>query len=274
LINSGLMHARQAAALVAVGFVLLMVARLWSLRGTSRTTTGPEPTIAGKALTAWLVERNYPDLRADEARSVVRRWGINCIPMLLDWLRLDERDYVQPRYQQSLNELLAKMKWTRLQIAPRPRPNHTWIAFQVLSELGPQGKAAVPGLIKVLGDRNKGLREFASRILADMAPDSVPALVETLSHGNERVKVMTAGTLERIGPRANDAMPALRTMRGQGPLALRYAAARALVGCADDSNETISVLLEAVRQGEVEIRDSAYHALGSLGSRAEAAVPA
>jgi hypothetical protein len=261
------------STMAGISLVLLMAVGFWTFFGTPRARVGPEPVITGKTLSAWLLDRNFPDQRAEAATNVIRQWGLNSIPMLLDWLRLDERDHVQPQYEQRLNEFLGQVTWLSFRFQPHPRPSRTSLAFQVLCQLGPEAKTAVPGLVRMLGDPNAGLRELASRVLAEIGPASVPALIQKLSKEEENVKVMAAATLERIGPGAKAAMPALHNVLTHGPLSLRYAAARALAACGDNSDEVISVLLEAVRAGEPEMRDSAYHTLGSLGPRAQTAVP-
>jgi hypothetical protein len=267
------LSARQMSTMAGIGLVLLVAVGFLTFFGPPRARNAAEPVIAGKTLSTWLLDRNYPDQRAEAATNVIRQWGADSIPMLLDWLSLDERDYVQPQYQQRLNELLGRVKWVSLRFQPHPRPSRTSLAFQVLCQLGPEGKAAVPGLVRMLEDPNAGLRDLASRILAEIGPASVPALIQTLSKEDEAVKVMAAATLERIGAGARPAIPALRATLGLSPLSVRFAAARALVACGDNPHQVISVLLEAVRAGEPEMRASAYRALGSLGPRAQSAVP-
>jgi len=84
------------------------------------------------------------------------------------------------------------------------------IRMSVLSAFAEQGKAAVPKLITVLG--NKEAAYWACLVLAEIGPDAapaVPALIETLKDDRADVRREAILALAEIGPAAAPAVPAL-----------------------------------------------------------------
>lgn len=83
-------------------------------------------------------------------------------------------------------------------------------ACLALGEIGPQAKAAVPALIKVLADDRPEVRLQATIALAEIGPDAKPAvgeLVKLLADPFDSVRLTTAFALGRIGDEgATDAL--------------------------------------------------------------------
>jgi hypothetical protein len=85
-------------------------------------------------------------------------------------------------------------------------------AAWALSQMGPAGAKAVPGLTKALADPNPLVRSLSAVALRSMGPkaaDAVPALIQALSDAEPSVRSPAADALGRIGPLAKSAVSAL-----------------------------------------------------------------
>lgn len=211
-----------------------------------------------------------PDFK-DEASF--REWATNSLPLLLEWLRLDQPDYREPAFITFVNSLLDKQKVIKSRMGSSERPNRTREAYELLCTIGPDAKAAIPDLIILLGNKSERLPGFACNILERMAPASIPPLIEVLHKGSEQARVCAATALREIGPEAKVAIPALRETQTNSSLAVRFAAAHALASFGDNSKQTLEVILEGIPGGSDEMRSDAYYTLWRLGTNAVAAIP-
>ncbi|MBN2453282.1 MAG: HEAT repeat domain-containing protein, partial [Candidatus Omnitrophica bacterium] len=131
-------------------------------------------------------------------------------------------------------------------------------------------KAAVPELIKALGDKNDDVRKNAAEALGRIgqaAKDAVPALVKALGDKNDVVRKNAAETLGRIGPDAKDAVPEL--IQAVDDIGNAAAEAIGKIGL-----PAVPALIQALKDKNYFIRDEAAEILGRIGPAAKAAVPA
>ena len=80
-------------------------------------------------------------------------------------------------------------------------PLLTFNAARTLYELGPKASAALPALIKALGDENREVRVKVIETLANIGPDAkaaVPSLAELLEDPDEVVRAAAAEGLSAI----------------------------------------------------------------------------
>jgi hypothetical protein len=170
--------------------------------GVSTTNSPPDPEYNGKPLSYWL-EHLYHYVGSawtidHDSEKVVLQIGSNAVPMLSSWITKPEGG-----------------GWGL--------PDHAVEAFQLL---GPSAKAAVPDLIKAIGQN----QNYPERALVFVGKDAVPQLadklVETLSDTNDpyyftgiRMAVKTTSgyfirdrilnVLNQLGTNAEAALPAL-----------------------------------------------------------------
>jgi HEAT repeat protein/S1-C subfamily serine protease len=114
------------------------------------------------------------------------------------------------------------------------------LSMQALAKLGPQAKAAVPGLTASLKDADKATKLEALKALAAVGPaakEAVPALTEALKDTDSEVGVAAARALAGLG---------------EGQTALPY-------------------LVEGLKNGSQEQKRSSISALGLLGHEAKTA---
>jgi HEAT repeat protein len=107
--------------------------------------------------------------------------------------------------------------------------------------MGPAAKAAVPALVALLKENNKGTRHTAARALA------------------------------AIGPRAVDVLPLTKALKDDDE-EVRREAARALGAIGPEASASVPPLMEALK--DPRIRSSVAQALGEIGPESKEAVPA
>src|SRR5262249_15596120 len=90
-------------------------------------------------------------------------------------------------------------------------------AINVVGDLGPEAKVAVPALVALLKDTriDKVDRVFVVRALGRLGPQasaSVPDLIEVLKSDDLYLRIQAATTLGQIGPDAKAAVPLLHDL--------------------------------------------------------------
>jgi hypothetical protein len=100
-----------------------------------------------------------------------------------------------------------------------------------LNKIGPAARAAVPALVRVLGDANNSVRETAAEALGAIGPDAssaVAALIAVLGDPDWTVRTNAARALGQIGRAAQVAVPALQKAQEDTNQFVRKAAGEAL----------------------------------------------
>jgi HEAT repeat protein len=104
-------------------------------------------------------------------------------------------------------------------------------AIQALRDIGPHARAAVPLLVKVLGDSDVKIAFAAGDALCQIgnwAEQAFPILVTLLNDKRDMIRGMAAKLLGKSGPHARPTIPALRQALGDENCYVRLNAARAL----------------------------------------------
>jgi outer membrane protein assembly factor BamB/HEAT repeat protein len=170
--------------------------------------------------------------------------------------------------------------------------------------------AAVPVLIKLVGDANADTRYHAISVLGDLAPDSAPAvgvlaealadrdalvvieaawalaslrghaepavdrLIKALFHVDIQVRINAAGALGAIGPPAARACDALVRALGDFDPAVRRCAAEGLAAIGPGAASAVPRLTQSLKDENLYVRLFAVGALGSIGKAGSPAVAA
>jgi hypothetical protein len=83
------------------------------------------------------------------------------------------------------------------------------IRAYAIQALGQMGEAAIPALLEALGNGDNRVHTGATEALGRMGETAIPALIKALGNGDDRVRAGAAEALGRMGPRAAAAIPAL-----------------------------------------------------------------
>jgi outer membrane protein assembly factor BamB/HEAT repeat protein len=111
----------------------------------------------------------------------------------------------------------------------------------------------------------------AEAALVKGGAQSLPALKQRLTRGDEPLKLRTFEIIRRIGP---PAMPLLVELLRHEQVSLRRFAADALIDLAPDTEVIQPALRRALRDDDAEVAGDAARALGALGKRAGPSVAA
>jgi HEAT repeat protein len=266
-------HILLAVAAVLVVLVAVCLADYWS-----------EPHYHGKSLSDWVVAMSTrPD--GEKARHVVHQLGTNSLPLLLKWLRQEDRTTLKGR----LHNLKPDVETWLVQhkvIKPRPitsyfdaKESYRSLGLLALEELGPEGKAAIPALIQMLGDKDgktggaSVVAGSAFLILPGMAPESTGPLIQALSSTNMQVRALAAGALGRIGTNANAAIPALEVMLQDKNLLARMNACDVLGKLGADPQVFLPVVIQSLPGADYDTLDFQLNILVQFKRDARPAIP-
>ncbi len=144
-------------------------------------------------------------------------------------------------------------------------------AARDLGGIGPRAHAARPALFEALKNESGSVRVSAARALRRIGVQAkdVPALIVALKDKDFSVRRVAALALGEIGHEAKAALPALKERKGP-------AFACAIVQIDPDDEAGIPYLIEEINSTDYNTyyRDAAILALGRIGPRAKAALPA
>ena len=157
-----------------------------------------------------------------------------------------------------------------------PDSAQRWQAANVIGEMGPEGKDAVPALAAALHDEEPHVRVNAALALMKIGPDSqaaVPDLSTALEDEVQIIRMDAAITLNRLGHDAQPAIPALvnavrdadnrRPMYTFGTSVCRVAA-RALGHIGPDAKDAIPALTEVLDSDDPDLRQEVEDALQNI----------
>ena len=206
-----------------------------------------DPIYQGKPLSVWLEEYDFKktadgkglivgDMR--EADIIVRLFGTNSIPVLLQLLR--EEDFKKHNFEINGNE--ASNGFRALEAgATNAVPSLIKIYEQnpaarvdvlySLNCIGTNADVPVEWLFPKLKDPNPEIRAGIVYVLGQMhkkSDQAIPALMECLSDSNRRVRGCTALALGSCGADAKPAIPKLVEMLNDQDKVVRRSAALAL----------------------------------------------
>jgi len=161
-------------------------------------------------------------------------------------------------------------------------------ALEAIGELGPEAEgmeAAVPVLVRTLGDDDPHVRATAARTLGALGPmakPAVPSLVAALADrgstvvvidgmpSQERVWVVASKALGDVGPAA---VPDLIAALDHDDPRVCAGAAGALSQIGPEAKDAVEPLLRVLARDDVRTRPAAIWGLMGIGPEAKAAVP-
>lgn len=154
-------------------------------------------------------------------------------------------------------------------------PEVRWTAIELLSKQGGQARAAVPDVIRALGDSDPHVQTVAATALPEIetpASEAVPALAKLLD-SNPSVPVERA--LSKYGADASPTLDRLVAILRDRSLdtEVRWNAARTLGKMREAGAPAIPALLETMHDEAPTIREHAAEALGDIGPPARHTVP-
>jgi len=272
------MHRSRAIALLLIPTALAMSVAIL-LRGPS------EPTYRGKSLSDWIITTGL-NPRDKQEQIEVRRLATNSIPLLLEWLRRDDRPTFRGRIAHAKEGFIVFMESHRLR-QPRPRSSfidrkasYRAIAIRGLSALGPDAEPAIPELIQMLGTKSLSTNDVspiagaAYTVLPRIAPASIQPLINALSSTNLQVYALAAGALGEIGPSASAAIPVMREKLGDTNVMIRVGASEILGKLGAEPDIFMPALVESLGDPDFTFLDYKLQIVLRYKESAKEAIPA
>lgn len=149
-------------------------------------------------------------------------------------------------------------------------------AAGALGSIGPDGKEAIPSLIKLSKDPDSGVRYFTFQALATVGKGSgdlvVPVLVEALKGMDSKERVTAARAVEKLGPEAQAATPLLADMLKAPDAESRLVATYALGAIGPGAKEAVPALLRSQNDRFEQNRVEAVVALLKIAPESESQI--
>jgi HEAT repeat protein len=153
------------------------------------------------------------------------------------------------------------------------RVDTRWTAVQILAQIGPDAKAALPELIVALEDDDPLVRELAFRALSRLGPDAAPAAAALAARVGTSDRVLALRTLQELRGGAKPAVAEVHAALRDLDAEVRWTAAEVLARIGPDARKAIPELLGGLHDKDAKVRWHFAEALGKMGGFAKQALP-
>ena len=265
---------RRFAYVAAAGLLLiaLVAAGLLSGRG------GREPEYDGRPLGFWVQQQVpsstnplLPVALSDEGANAVRQIGTNGLPMLIHWMSYPERSLRERMFQWLSRKPVSPAVWN----FAHPRSYRPDFGILGIRALGPQARAAIPALVKLVGKKQDA--QWAVLALCAIGPEGTAGLNEALERiddGSARGNVLLQLQHGIWPERQADVAPLLTgRLTGDPSAGARMSAAMVLRNFTNAAALVVPALARAMHDRDGGVRFTAAESLGHFGAEASPAVP-
>ena len=145
-------------------------------------------------------------------------------------------------------------------------------AAEVLSNIGPQVRTAVPALLKALRDDDAGVRAAAAGALTHVKPETQPGILELVQSLKDKDDEVRDRAIEALRALGAESVPSL--VQALGDKENKQAAFVALAGLGPQAKGAVPDLSKLLKDPDPLIRRHAANVLGRVGRGAIEAVPA
>jgi arylsulfatase A-like enzyme/HEAT repeat protein len=194
-------------------------------------------------------------------------------------LKKDEKataPLIETAVQQKKDDPPQKEEFDGLKALKHPDPDVRYRSAQLLADLGPVGKFAVPTLREMLKEEQSLLirvkvAEALWKIAKQPVRDLLPTLLDGLKDNDPVVRANAAAVLGQLGADAKPAVGALSKALGDKEFAVRAEVAVALGEIGPAARAAVPALLETLKNDDIQLLEP--FVLGTLGKIGEDAVP-
>jgi len=154
-----------------------------------------------------------------------------------------------------------------------PNPDVRDKAVEVLAGWGPEAAPGIPRILHHLRNVDPGIRTSAAKVLAQMGvASSANGLERACKDSDARVRAWAHAGLARLKGDCPRHMEQVAGLLESGAAPAEAAAAMAGMDCIDQ--DVLEILVRALGKNDDDVRVAAARAVGRIGPRAAAAVPA
>jgi HEAT repeat protein len=225
-----------------------------------------EPEYQGKKLTKWLDELRQPPSASPAGRTnamiAIRHMGTNAVPYLVTMLHAKDS-----RLKTKWMDLLSRQRWVDFHF--RYDFQRRDDALRGLGVLGPDARAAIPEIAKLMDDRL--MAQMAAYTLHQIGTDAAPALNQALKSTNTWSRSQAAGFLGASHDEAS--VPGLIAALKDSDFITKSKAARALSRFPEQADVIVPALIGCLDDADDTFRMNAARALAAFGEKAKPAFP-
>jgi HEAT repeat protein len=237
-----------------------------------------EPSYHGRPLSERVLPLVVTDDPADpEAVQALRQLGSRSIPYLLMWM-----EYQTPAWREKLNGIASRhraLSW--LGTDEEALDTLGEAAANAFAFIGPEGKQAIPALVRLLNDSGPGHNaywegpEHAARALGHLGLDALPPLLSALTNQNhtKRLWMECFWAIHRHGSNAAPAVAPIIQCLSDEFEGRRADAAWALGTLGLEPGLAVPALSKALLDTNAMVQFSALAALGDFRAEARPALP-
>lgn len=249
-------------SVVLVISALLITAVVTFMARGQKTVQPPEPSYKGKTLSEWMTPKGPWDQMAFE--EAIRQIGTNAMPCLLHWIQ-----YQEPEWKKALRS------WT---VNSRDKSREAYLAHttqRVFEALGPDAKAYIPELTRLMNDTNTPASTswWAIWGISYMGPEALPPLMNALTNPPGRLRNMAAIVIPHLGTNALPAIPLLVSCLTNSPEIDTTDCELALGELKLEPALVIPALTDRLTDSRPAVRRWAIESLGMFGPEAKLAIP-
>ncbi|WP_298868330.1 HEAT repeat domain-containing protein [uncultured Gimesia sp.] len=221
-----------------------------------------------KVAAAWTLWSVNPDNAENQSKAI--KVLISSLDLPINEVRSDAAVALAEIGAPAVKPLLAKLK-------TKYKGNHTVECQQicdVFAQMGVQGEAAIPTLLKALKVEETSLVWRSAHALGAIGAkpeEVVPALIPLLTNSSAEVRAHAAIALGNYGAKAKSAVPGLSKLLSDSDLNVKLDAASALGSIGPDASSAVPQLSKAMQEGPTALTLTSASTLAAIG---EASVPA
>jgi HEAT repeat protein len=226
-------------------------------------------------ISAWNlpVYDNIPALEAKEAEVAIRRIGTNALPYLIRSLTLETPGWKRELQAIGAQGRLFSQEWFS------EADHKAGFALKGFEVLGPTASPAIPRLNRLLGDRySPAVHQRVVMALVHIGKAGIPALVAMLgdrSRPDRRQAALALGRLaSEFRTNAGPAVPILVSCMQDKDVELAAQAAITLGELGLDPQISVPALVRGLEHADFKVRIASLECLGVFGRDAQIAVPA
>lgn len=145
--------------------------------------------------------------------------------------------------------------------------------IQMLGQMGPPAKLAVPELLKLLKDKDKEITQAAVASLSLIGPGAIATFTAALKDPDKDMRRNVALVLLNMGPKAKEALPALVAGLKDPEEEIRKLCILSLKEIGAEAKAYVSQVAGALKDENAEVRANAAYTLLQMGPEAKAAIP-
>ncbi len=235
-----------------------------------------EPSYNGRSLSQWVEGLGYTYFYGapldPEAPDAIRQIGAQAVPHLLQWIA-----YEPPPWRLRLAQFCRTtrgIKWAAPTMEGARQKNRALWAGLALECVGPEGRKAIPALVRIFSETNAACAYRAAYSLGHLGGDALSPLIAALTNQDPVLRWRAVLGIRYSGSDCVPALPALIQRLVDRDPKVRGESAVVLEFLGHQSELVVPHLTRTLQSPYPYLRCAAAELLGHFGGEAASATPA